>query len=46
MDNPNTAVNPQELTRAQSMWGEFTRFSKVGIIFIVTLLVLMAVFLL
>jgi cell division protein FtsL len=46
MDTHNVSVNPKELERARSMWGEFTRFAKVSIIAIVVLLVLMALFLL
>lgn len=39
-------VNPAELKRAQAAWVNFTEFSKYGLIAIIGLLVLMALFLL
>ncbi len=41
----NTYVDPKELDRAHAMWADFTRFTKYGIITVVALLILMAIFL-
>lgn len=46
MDTHTTDVNPAELSRSQAMWVEFTRFAKYGIVSVVALLILMAIFLL
>lgn len=46
MDTNNTAVQPEELARAQQGWANFTRFSQIGTIAVIGLLVLMALFLL
>lgn len=47
MDHPtNTTVQPAELQRARLMWSGFTEMAKYGILAVIGLLVLMAIFLL
>jgi len=38
-------VDPQELHRAQTGWVNFTKFATVGILHVIALLILMAIFL-
>lgn len=39
-------TNPNELARANNGWASFTAFTKYGIISVIVILVLMAIFLL
>ena len=42
----NTDVDPQELEKAQTLWANFTKWTNVGVITCVVILILMAIFLL
>ena len=41
----NVVADPRELERAQTCWANFTEMSKWGILAVVVILVLMAIFL-
>lgn len=45
-DHTPATVDPQALANAQQLWAAFTHYSKYGIIAVVVLLALMALFLL
>ncbi|MDB5491443.1 MAG: hypothetical protein JWO78_1292 [Micavibrio sp.] len=44
--HPPTDVNPQELSRAIHGWANFGKFATYGVLHVIALLVLMAIFLL
>ncbi len=46
MDTNNTAVQPEELARAQQGWANFTHYSQIGTVVVIAILALMALFLL
>lgn len=45
MDTHHVSVNQKELIRAHAMWTDFIRFARRGVVVVVVLLVLMAIFL-